>query len=65
MFFGHLYLEIFQVLVLKLDDGAAVNADEMIVVLASGHGFEAGDAFPELTLGGQTSLHQQFQCLIH
>jgi hypothetical protein len=51
--------------VTKLNNFAAVGADDMVVLLVSVRFFELGKIFPELVLFYEITIHQQFKGVVH
>jgi hypothetical protein len=62
---GNLSLELFDAPILEFDDSAAVEADQVIMVLILIAGFIARLAVTEMTLLGNAALGKQFQGTMH
>jgi hypothetical protein len=58
---ANLFLQLFQVGTEELDDGIAVQADQMVVVLVASHGLVVRVLIPKAAFPHQPTLHQQIQ----
>jgi hypothetical protein len=63
--FGNLFLQLFDFGIFKLEDGPAMRADQMIVVLGRVCRFKAGRAVTEVPLGGDPAFGEQLQRPMH